>query len=79
MIVLLFKLLVSIVSSGINETSVPNEMTTYIDLATLRLRSGLHSNVTLQAVNDVGASNHSNPVEYNVPILPSGKLSQTIQ
>jgi len=76
--VMLFVIYFFIVSSGINETSVPNEMTTYIDLTTLRLRSGLRSNVTLRAVNDVGPSNHSNPVEYNSPIMPSGKLSQTM-
>ena len=59
--------IVACISSGIKEMSVPNEIT-QIDLTTLKLRTGT---VTLRAVNDIGASNHSNPVYI-------GKLFQTI-
>ena len=37
---------------------------TSFDLRTQQFPSGLQSNVTLQAVNDVGASEHSNSVPY---------------
>ena len=61
-------------SSATNTTRVPNQTTLY-HLSTLQFPRGLRSNVTLQAVNDVGASKHSNPEKYNIP---SGKSSNDI-
>ena len=51
-------------SSAVNVTTVPNETTSF-NLASLQFSNGFQSNVTVQAVNDVGTSNQSNLVPYN--------------
>ena len=66
-----FKVLTVLSSSDINTTRLTNDMTTSFDLKSLQFQNGLESSVTLQAVNSIGASNHSNPVQYNIPSCKS--------
>ena len=54
--------------------TVSNEMMSF-DLATLMFPSGFQSNVTVQAVNDVGASNQSNTVSYNTTSLGKPRVA----
>lgn len=56
--------------------SVNNETTSF-DLRGLQFNDGIEINITLQAVNDVGTSNRSNTVRYNIPLRKS--LLQMVQ
>ena len=57
---------------------LPNEMMTSFDLRTQQFPRGLWSNVTLQAVNDIGASEHSNSVPYITSSSKQAPIQMTL-